>query len=346
MSSDTRKSFKNLACNFERALLDFMWIHWSALGVFGTSTRTPKSCVDPEVLVLLTTEMGRHDARLFDEVLDWLMTNSRWLNTQRLRSLHTKHHLGDTRVLAAIASQLLKTGPVTKWENLASLPIPDGHEVLFRQGNRDLSATPEIPDSEFLKYGLVRPQAQLRDLAQPLPAFEPSALMFRMRALFGVGMRPDILSHLILAGDSYATRIADILGYSQKRVQDTLLEMYGSGFVKIRSTGHKRIYGVEREVWERFLHVGDFELPRWRPWCPLARALTSIWRGIWAQNSASDPYVISSRLRSVIDSAQEDLQESGFGSVFADARSYDSNGFMEAFDQGLGSLLDSLLTEA
>jgi hypothetical protein len=42
---------------------------------------------DIEALLLLTFEVARADPRLFDEVLDWLVTNEHLISVRRLRTL-------------------------------------------------------------------------------------------------------------------------------------------------------------------------------------------------------------------------------------------------------------------
>lgn len=76
-----RNPLTNFTSSFEERLIDFLWREWSALGILGTSTAETTWSIDPEALLLLTTEFARHESRLFDEVLDWLRINSRWINT-------------------------------------------------------------------------------------------------------------------------------------------------------------------------------------------------------------------------------------------------------------------------
>lgn len=58
------------------------------MGVFATARRADRWAADPEALLLFTLEVARADARLFDEVLDWLALNERLVSVQRLRNLY------------------------------------------------------------------------------------------------------------------------------------------------------------------------------------------------------------------------------------------------------------------
>ena len=64
-------------------LLDFLWRQWSALGVAGQGAPEERRVIDPEPLLLLSLTVCRYDARLFDEVLDWLTVNGANLRAQR-----------------------------------------------------------------------------------------------------------------------------------------------------------------------------------------------------------------------------------------------------------------------
>src|SRR5215203_5495183 len=69
-------------------LRDFAWDQWSQMGVSGAAPNVPeRRAADPEALLLFTLEVGRHDPRLFDEVLDWLVLNESLISVQRLRNL-------------------------------------------------------------------------------------------------------------------------------------------------------------------------------------------------------------------------------------------------------------------
>ena len=344
MNSNTQISLKSSLIDFEKGMLDFLWKEWSALGVFGATEPEKDWCIDPEVLLLLTTEIGRHDARLFDEVLDWLKANSRWINTQRLRSLQTKHGIGDLRVLSAVARAMMDCGPETKWRKIAEQPVEkEPTEALFRTGYRQIKGADDPYDPIFEQYGLIRAMRHERPLALPVAMLEPVALLFRLRALFGLGMRADIACYLLAQGECHASMLAEVLGYSQRRVQETLLEMYGSGLLKIRSSGRKRVYSLDRQAWTEFLRPLGSTFPLWIDWCPLARGLLAVWRGIWKKDLLKlDPYVVSSHVRTVMLQAHDDLQGCGVNFVLEDDRAYIGEDYLTAFIRNLGHLTNAL----
>ena len=334
----------NLVSDLEKHLTDFLWKEWSTLGVLGTSTSETRWVIDPEVLLLLTSEVGRHEARLFDEVLDWLLVNSRWLNTQRLRSLHTKQNLGDSCSLAAIARTMLEHDPATKWRRLSEIGEPKAPpEALFRLGHRDLLSVVAEPDSIFEQYGLLRPERVPRSLAQPVSMKQPCALQFRLRALFGLGMRADILCYLLTHDGAHPSGVARSLGYSQKRVQDTMVEMAESGQVQVRRSGRMKIYWLDPSRWTAFLIPESEEFPAWVDWLYLARGVTTLWRGILEINpERADDYVVSSKMRAAMRAARDDLHASGINFDIADDRDYIAEAYRPIFERDVARIGEGL----
>ena len=62
---------------FHDRLLDLLWRQWTALGVTGQVSPCKRTVLDPEALLLISCTVGRHDARLFDAMLEWLQVNGR-----------------------------------------------------------------------------------------------------------------------------------------------------------------------------------------------------------------------------------------------------------------------------
>lgn len=84
-------------------LVEWAWDQWAQLGLFAACSRSDRWAADPEALLLFTFEIARADARLFDEVLDWLALNERIVSVQRLRNL-CRDPLDRSLVDASLAS--------------------------------------------------------------------------------------------------------------------------------------------------------------------------------------------------------------------------------------------------
>lgn len=82
-----KTSLKQFRDSYLETLLRFLWREWTVLGVAGQDKAALGHVVDPETLLLFTCCLGRYDQRLFDEVLDWLVRNGRFINIQRLKNI-------------------------------------------------------------------------------------------------------------------------------------------------------------------------------------------------------------------------------------------------------------------
>lgn len=239
------ESLQQFRDGFLDLLLDFLWREWTALGVAGHPSRPVRHAVDPEALFLFTCSLGRYDQRLFDEVLDWLTVNGRFLNIQRLRNLIRGGELCGGPVVPAVADWMARHERSARWRPLAGPPGRSGeNEPLFLlPDGRPLPVSGDR-DPVFLSHGLERNAVVLRGLTGAFPADAPSCLLLRLRALFGVGARADALAYLVLSGGGHPREIARELRYSQKAVHDVLADLACSGAVHSARAGRERTYRV------------------------------------------------------------------------------------------------------
>ena len=254
------------------ALSSFLWSQWSALGVSGHASSTPDPwAIDPEALLLFSTVVARHDARLFDEIFDWLQLYAEALNLQRLTRLHKEHGLGEPTVLAAIASKLTKVKSHTKWRTIATrTPAPPiGTELrpLF-------SHLPVLGrgDETWLAWGWQRPPVELRGLSQTPQPDRPATFLFKLRNLFGLQTRAEVIAWLLAHETGHPAEIARDTGYFRGSIQGVLNELAASGHVFSLRVGREKRFGIRHEEWRFLLTWSDTkEFPRWLPWdCILA----------------------------------------------------------------------------
>src|SRR5437870_1707378 len=132
-------------------LVDFAWSQWAQLGVSATSTRRDGWAIDPEALLLLTLDIGRHDPRLFDDTLDWLSLNGRLMSLQRLRNLARGWSMS-RRLANAAAAWAAHHNSGLPWARQKTTDVPaaiaaDAVEDLFPGVNV------AEPDPLFLAHG-------------------------------------------------------------------------------------------------------------------------------------------------------------------------------------------------
>src|SRR5215475_922020 len=89
-----------------RGLLEFAWRQWAQAGLSTNVTGFDRWAIDPEALILFTIEVARGDPRLFDELLDWLVTNRRLLSMQRLRNLAVRFPVDPDLIRAVLAAKM------------------------------------------------------------------------------------------------------------------------------------------------------------------------------------------------------------------------------------------------
>ncbi len=296
-------------------VLTFLWKQWSSLGVMAATSPTRPRVMDPEPLLLLTLETARQDPRMFDEVLDWLITNGRWINVVRLSSLHEQDKICPPEVLGAVAATLASHDKTPKWRALAKMCRPKETrtpEPFFFKYGEPLFLSGSETDPTFLDYGLLRQPMSTRGMSAPLlpssgAGWTEANFMFKSRALFGVNIRADIFSFLALQGAANPTRIARELGYSQRRVQDALTEMTFADVFTTHSNGKATEYFVDSASVLRFLGATETDVS-WFDWRALARALTTIWRGVFGlRKNGLTPYILESEQERLMRDVKNDL---------------------------------------
>ncbi len=273
----------NMSLNIYRdqlraSLLTFLWGQWSALGVAGHTKTTGPWSIDPEALLLLTCTVARHDARLFDEVLDWLRLNGSFIHVQRLRRMQQTEGFAGLPVLAGIARLTGRGAEALKWKGLASIEPPTHPESLFFRPDYRPMPVIVAPDPVFARAGFLRDPVVRREQTQAFRYDKPAALMLQLRALLGVNARADIIHYLLTHEAAHPSEIARQTCYFTKTIQDALVDMHRSGVVNVRTTGREKHYWLQPEPWARLLQREHPEaMPAWKPWSAIFIALERTW---------------------------------------------------------------------
>jgi len=259
-------SLKDYRIKLRNSLLNLAWSQWSALGVAGHAKNFSQYVIDVEALILFTIFIGRYDERLFDSMQDWLQANGRFVNTQRLCSLTKKNGFLYQKELAYVAANLNSFENKSKWGKIAG-------SVKFDSREKAEPLFKDIPllmkqkkDPLALLYGLERNPYKC---AGKNAEFEEGAasLMLKLRGLFGVNSRVEIM--LLLLSEDYCKNqdLARRSGYSWRSVQDVLFEMKFGGIIQATVSRKNRVYSVpDKECWRRVLNLSDGELIQFPQW--------------------------------------------------------------------------------
>lgn len=256
--------------------LAFLWREWTALGLAGREQASVSHVIDPEALLLFTCSLGRYDQRLFDEVLDWLTLNGRFLSVQRIKNILRQEPFSGGAVVTALADWLSHQTNPLKWKLLAQKASPP-HEVESLFFLPDGRPVPDITgkDSVFEVHGFNRNPVVLRGYSRP---FSPDALparILRMRALFGVTARCDALAYLTMNRTGHPSEIAREMYYSQKAIHEVMYDLSASGAVDSVKNGRERVFRITAP-W-RPLFIGDEESSGWVNWPVLLATADQVW---------------------------------------------------------------------
>ncbi len=323
-----------------KRLLDILWRQWSAIGVSGYGRSEASTVIDPEALLLLTLTVGRYDQRLFDEVLDWLAVNGDFLNVQRLQNLLEQFNFQAKAELSAVAETLgQKSSAALKWKKLGQQYLKDNESVLFYMRDGRPMPTPKDVDEIFLRHGLLRPSIKKRGLSQPFPGEGMPSLLLRLRALFGVNFRCEILCILGSVGEIHPSLIAKLVGQHPRSTQNILAEMVYSGVVQVRTSAREKIYSLSKEILDTLLRPDG--LTPWVNYVPLFRALEILWLGLSDTKLENcDSLLLSSEFRRIAEETRTLLGDAGLGQPLRENKNFPGDKYLEIFQKDILELFD------
>jgi hypothetical protein len=252
----------------ERALL---WGAWVELGVSGWQRTHADWAIDPEPLVIATAAIEDADPRLRDEALDWCVHNWRYVSRVRLRNLL---HDAASRVQEA-------------WGPFAAT-------VSEHSG----ATWPEATES-FAYRTTGRSVLDSMD--------RPSRAWLRLRGMFGLGARTEILRYF-LSGHRRATTatIATHIGYTKRVVADECDALTKAGVLRSQQSANRFYYGLDRGAALRAF-VGDIAPVR-PDWSALFR-VTSAFVRLEAAAERVPAKALVVEARKVVDQIDDDLDD-------------------------------------
>ena len=303
--------------------------------------------IDPEALLLATTRFGRCDSRLLDEVIDWLSSNGKRINLQRLRRIHDEWPVAHLRVLAAISGGLATQSIMRKWITLsAPLPAETEPEPLFI--GIDGSALPLFhqPDPDFLRHGLLRAPLERRRMSQSPDPSRAAILLCSLRALFGVNARAEIIAWLLTHESGHPAAIARDTGYFSKSVQHTLNEMEDSGTHPLPQGETRKDFWLNPGAWDVLITWSQPSgFPRGVDWMPVFSAITTFIDALGQPGLDDAPEQVQSiQLRQALDAAMPALSRAGLAESLTASRKLQGSQLVDAIQQDLIQLKHLLKT--
>lgn len=230
------------SARLQQAVVDLAWSLWRELGVSSWQPRRHRDwAIGLEPLLILTASVAREDPRLAQEAIDWCATNERLVSRTQYRHVFKAADwaFGDDLVWLASALQRHLRG---RWP-----------------GASDDSPFPEVLSGKSTAPALER----------------PALLSLRLRALFGVGARAELLQVLLLSVPERTVKeLTDRVSYTRRQVELDLDMLVAGGLVRrVEWASPARFVLAHRRAFTEL--VG--ELPRVAPrWTPLVQAVTGL----------------------------------------------------------------------
>jgi len=135
--------------------------------------------------------------------------------------------------------------------------------------------------------------------------------MLRLRLGFGVGIKADVVSHLVglAGGRSTAQQIASATAYYGRAVRRALEELVAAGFVEARPTAPAS-YRVDLAKWADVLAITTDDPPAWRPWASVYSFVAAL--DEWSRRPAPESeFVLASEARDLMAQHAEALESAG-----------------------------------
>jgi hypothetical protein len=221
-----------------------------------------------------------HEPRLWRVARLWARYGARLLSVQRAKNI-------GGRFPPSVGEQL---------SEFARVAVADGGDIRWRSLAGD--STEAKPASRR------EPQAS--------PVLEGgSALMLRLRLGFGVGIKADVVSHLVGLAGSGATvqQIAEATQYYRRAVRRAIEELAASGFVEARSTAPAS-YRADLHKWADLLAITAENPPVWHSWVGVYAFVAGL--DAWASRAVPESaFVAASEARDLTEEHAAALESAG-----------------------------------
>lgn len=220
-----------LSVELREHALDLAWSLWAELGVSGWQRRHTSHAIDPEPLIIFTAWLADADPRLRDESLDWCVSYGRWVSAARFKNLLADEP-EDRKSSFGWYGATVAAHAASRWP--------------FATDPRRYRPTGRSTVEDFQR---------------------PSLIALRLRSLFGVTARAEIL-RLFIASPGASMTAADLApdaGYTKRNVAEALEAFRLAGLVEVVPWRNQLRYRLAKGE-ELLAFAGSLPafFPRWR----------------------------------------------------------------------------------
>ncbi len=308
-----------LSSRVRATLLDVAWRQWRALGAPVVTTGEPlRSLVDAEALILLSIRLVETERRLVDVLGWWSKVGSSLLSVQRLRNLSPSVHPDAAHPVAPFAALAVAAGD-RRWRSL----------VADESGKAEAWQPRSGKGTETVRL------------------HDPAALMLRLRAGCGVGVKADLLTLLLGKAGRWVTvrEASEWLGYTDAAVRLAGREMGIAGFIETTGSGPAQ-YRADGHRWAPLLADSagpaftrhPSEAPAWRHGSQVFSLLTAVLAWADKPETSRSRYLASTTARDLTQTHRRAWEWNGLKPP--DGSAYRGGDYLDAFDQALSLLID------
>ena len=274
-TSSTEPTQRRPAPSFLDQGLALAWGSWAELGVSGWTATHQDWAIDPEPLIVFTAFLADADPRLRDEATDWCIRNWRHVSKTRLKNLVAGQTAAGQEAFGAL-SATVSTHAGVSWP----------HQTETRP---------------FTVTG--------RSTAPPLA--QPSMVWLRLRAMFGLGARAEIMRYFLTtdaAPQASVAAIASAIQYTKRNVADECEALADAGMLAVRTVRNRYLYSLaKRAELEALVAPLPTIRPNFSTILDVARELIELEE----QATSSAVRTLPVKARKVLDRIEDDLDELG-----------------------------------
>ena len=198
----------------QREVHNFYWGVWSELGVSGWARTHQHWAIDPEPLIVFSPAVLASEPRLRDEATDWCIRNWRHVSAVRLRNLLRDNESEQSDAWGEFAATVNRFSGAAKWPHATA--------------ERNYTITG-------------------RSVLRPLS--ERSMIYLRMRSIFGLGARTEVLRYLLFTHErSTAAMLAAQTNYAKRNVADACESLAQAGMLSSKQVGNRLYFSLANET--------------------------------------------------------------------------------------------------
>ena len=279
------------------------WGAWSELGVSGWGRTHQSWGIDPEPLIIFTAAIGDRDPRLRNEALDWCIRNVRNVSQIRLRNILRMQSDATKQAWGQFAATVSEQSGI-QW--------PGSTEPM------DFATTGKSILRSFI---------------------EPSMVLLRMRAIFGMGARTEVIRSLMFGVEHRATAamLAETTNYAKRNVANACDSLAQAGMLATVDISNRFYYALA-QPYAAAEFIGN--LPAFVPnWNLLLRFVgTLLSYSDLAENQPDELRIV------LAHTAWLEVEKDLVGLGIAGPPVTESPGFLESWNSWIKGLMDSLAT--